>query len=133
MGYFGSTGVIAATEVVNISGGYTVTIGLLSSKEDAECNAILNGGRKPVTKVTAQGIGKETMQHQETELTVDYAAYQDARLLRGIKAWDLDDEAGQIVPVDLAHIQMMPGRDRNTVFVALEKLNNPLSESDLGE
>ena len=129
MGYFGSSGVIAATEVVAISGGYQVVIGLLSGKDEAECTAILNAGRKPMTKVTASG---KTTQ-QETELTMDYNAYRDAKLLRGIKSWTLDDEAGKVAPIDLPHIQAMPERDRNTIFVALEKFNNPLTEAELGE
>jgi hypothetical protein len=133
MGYFGSTGVIAATEVVEISGGYRVVIGLLSGKEEAECNAILNTGKKPTTKVSAMGIGTATTQHQETELTIDYASYRDAKLLRGIKSWNLDDEKGDVVPVSLANIQAMPERDRNTVFVALDKFNAPIPDDRLGE
>ena len=129
MGYFGKDGVIAATEVVAISGGYHVIIGLLSGKEDAECNAILNSGKARKTKVTGQG---RTAQ-QETEVTLDYDAYRDARLLRGIKAWNLDDAAGEIVKIDMPHIQAMPERDRDTIFKALDTFNTPLTEADLGE
>src|SRR5512136_230453 len=99
MPYFGAGGVIAATDIVEISGGYHVTIGLLSGKEEAECNAILNAGQKAKTRVTAkQGRGAQTPDaEQVTELTMDWQAYRDAKLLRGIKGWDLDDENGQVV------------------------------------
>ena len=129
MGYFGSTGVIAQTEAVAIGGGYQVFVGLLSGKEEAECSAILNAGKQHKTRVTRQGDKAQ----EETEVTIDYAAYRDARLLRGIKSWNLDDDKGAIVPINLANIQAMPERDRNTVFVALDKFNAPLTESSLGE
>jgi hypothetical protein len=129
MGYFGSSGVIAATEIVAISGGYHVTIGLLSGKDEAECNAILNPGKQHKTKVIGSGANAQ----QETEVTMDYAAYRDARLLRGIKSWNLDDDKGEVVPVTLANIQAMPERDRNTIFVALDKFNAPLDDVSLGE
>jgi len=64
---------------------------------------------------------------------VDYDRYRDAKLERGIRSWNLDDAAGNIVPVTLAAIQSMPERDRNTVFVALEKFNAPIPEEALGE
>jgi len=133
MPYFGEGGIVSATEVVPISGGYHVVIGLLSGKQEAECNAIMNAGKTPVTKVTAVGLGRNVAQHQETDITVDYDRYRDAKLERGIRSWTLDDAAGNIVPVTLAAIQSMPERDRNTVFVALEKFNAPFPEAVLGE
>lgn len=133
MPYFGEGGIVSATEVVPISGGYHVVIGLLSGKQEAECNAIMNAGKTPVTKVTAVGLGRNAAQHQETDITVDYDRYRDAKLERGIRSWNLDDAAGNIVPVTLAAIQSMPERDRNTVFVALEKFNAPIPEERLGE
>ena len=133
MPYFGEGGVVSATEVVSISGGYHVVIGLLSGKQEAECNAIMNAGKVPITKVTAVGLGRDAAQHQETDITVDYDRYRDAKLQRGIRGWNLDDAAGNVVPITLAAIQSMPERDRNTVFVALEKFNAPLPEAVLGE
>jgi hypothetical protein len=119
--------------IVEISGGYHVTIGLLSGKEAAECDAILQAGQKAKTKVTARAhAGGETDTQQETELQMDYQAYRDARLLRGIKDWDLDDEGGQKVPIAMDHIQMMPELDRNTIFMALDKFNKPLTEIERG-
>jgi hypothetical protein len=134
VGYFGRGGVVAATEQVEISGGYHVTIGLLSGKEAAECEAILQAGKKPATKVTARGkAGSDKADtEQVTEMTLEYAAFRDARLVRGIKGWDLDGEDGQVVPVNLQNIQAMPEKDRNLIFVALEKFNRPLDEDEQG-
>lgn len=129
MSYFGKGGVLASTEVVEISGGYHVTIGFLSGKQTAECEAILQSGQKAKTRVTARARGRDAQEaEQATEMTLDYAAYRDARILRGVKDWDLDEEDGTKAPIDLAHIQMMPEKDRNTVFLAIETFNSPPSE-----
>jgi len=134
MPYFGRDGVVSATEVIEISGGYHVTIGLLSGKQAAECEAILQTGQKQKSKVVSHIRAGSSQQDSEQtmELTLDYQTYRDARLLRGIKAWDLDDDDGQVVPIDMAHIQLMPEKDRNTVFIALDKFNKPLTEDERG-
>ena len=132
MSYFGRNGIVSATEQVEISGGYHVTIGLLSGKEAAECEGILQAGKKPATRVTARGQtgSSKADTEQVTELTLEYQAYRDARLLRGIKAWDLDGEDGQVVPVNAANILLMSEKDRNAIFIALDKFNAPMTEEE---
>lgn len=41
--------------------------------------------------------------------TPDVARYRQLMLLASIRSWNLDDDSGRVWPVDLKHVQMLPG------------------------
>jgi hypothetical protein len=133
--YFGEDGVLTQTAVVDISGGFHVTVGILDAKQDDECKAILSGNRPSETRIVSRGKGTKAIEReteQVTEMTVEYREYREAVLLRGIREWDLT-EKGAIAPIDLAHIRKLSNPDRNKIFVRIDELNEPISEEEKGK
>jgi hypothetical protein len=128
MPFFGADGVVSNTQRVDLDGKYYVMVGLLSGAQEQECNAVLNGGKTAKSRVTARSGGKTQDAEQVTELTIDYAAYVDARLLRGIREWNLDEADGTVAPIDLAHIRGLPQLYRNQIFEELDTFNAPLAK-----
>jgi hypothetical protein len=134
MGFFGPGGAVAITKRIELTDRYFVTVGLLTGAQEQECNAILNGGKTAKSRVVARSGGKQAQDaEQVTELTIDYAAYVDARLVRGIREWNLDEADGTVAPIDLAHVRALPQLYRNQIFEELDAFNAPLTEEQRGE
>ena len=140
--YFGSNGVVATTDVVTITGGFQVVVGMLDGEQEAECQKILRGGENPRTRVVAKQINQPGAKpgakapapdvEQVTEMPMEFDRYRDAVLLRGIRSWDLT-ENGQTAPIDAKHVKMIPGRDKNKIFLAIENLGADLTPEQEGE
>lgn len=62
-------------------------------------------------------LSKVVMQHGEAVPVPDVARYRQLMLVAAIKDWNLDDDSGHVWPVDLRHVQKLPG----TVFDDLWK------------
>jgi hypothetical protein len=127
MGYFGANGVLTQTKVVKL-GAFGVVIGRLSAAQEDECDAILQDGRPMETKI----VNRDGVASQETTMTQQFVNYRNAIVRRGIRSWDLTDEAGAIAPIDDAHVAMLDGVDRNVLFLAVKAFNAPLDEKTQG-
>lgn len=131
MDFFGSNGIIATTKVVTLTDDFHVTVGLITGEDDDRCQAILNGGSKPKTRITAHGNDEANIE-QVTELSMEMEQYREAYLASTIREWNLT-ENGQTAPVDLAHIKKIPPRYRNVIFLAAKEFNKPPTADELGE
>lgn len=125
MGY--ASKVRAITERVELSNGYSANIGLLSKQDNDACRAALLGGSKTTGKYEAEDNkpGRTTV-----DQSLDDAAYVRALLARGIKSWDLDDDNGQILPVNEQTVEILSGPDSDALVKAIKALNGGISKDD---
>ena len=54
-------------------------------------------------------LSKVVMVGKEAVPTPDVARYRQQMLLASIRAWNLDDDTGFVWPMDLKHVQKLPG------------------------
>lgn len=67
---------------------------------------------------------------QDIKMVMDVARYRQLMVLASIKSWNLDDEAGNVWPVDLAHVQMLPGNEFDRLWGIVDKTNAPASSAE---
>jgi hypothetical protein len=59
--------------------------------------------------------------------TLNSRAYADSHLLQGIKAWNLDDEDGNTLPITIENIQAMLDAHATKLLAELRKMTNPVA------
>lgn len=67
---------------------------------------------------------------QDIQMVMDVARYRQLTVLASVKAWNLDDEAGAVWPIDLAHVQMLPGSEFDRLWTIVDKSNAPASSGE---
>lgn len=67
---------------------------------------------------------------QTVQMTMDVARYRQLMVLASIKSWNLDDEAGKVWPVDLEHVQLLPGNEFDKLWTVVNESNAPASRED---
>jgi len=124
MGY--KAKVSAITARVDLSEGYGATVRLLAKQDEDACQAALLGGARTTGQYVAEdgGKGRTTL-----DQSLNNAAYTRELLTRGIASWDLDDEAGALLPIDATTVELLSGRDANALVKAIKDLNTPPDKS----
>jgi len=51
-------------------------------------------------------------------------------VLASIKEWNLDDEAGTVWPVDLEHVQGLPGTEFDRIWKIVDEKNKPATSEE---
>ena len=66
----------------------------------------------------------------DTRVQFDNAAWSDQVLLAGIREWNLDDEAGKVLPITLDSIHALAGLHATRLLAAISNLTNPLANPE---
>ena len=56
--------------------------------------------------------------------------FTDAKLTRGIKEWNLDDETGKVLPISVETVRCLADAHAKKILAALDALTNPLDNPD---
>lgn len=67
---------------------------------------------------------------QDIRMVMDVARYRQLMVLASIKSWNLDDENGQVWPIDLEHVQAIPGNEFDRLWSTVDKSNAPASSAE---
>lgn len=67
---------------------------------------------------------------QDIQMVMDVARYRQLMVLASVKAWNLDDDNGQVWPVDLEHVQALPGNEFDRLWSIVDKSNAPASKAE---
>jgi hypothetical protein len=70
-----------------------------------------------------RALSKVVMTGGEAVPTPDVARYRQLMLLASIKAWNLDDDNGTVWPLDLKHVQQLPGSIFDDLWKAVDGQN----------
>lgn len=108
---FGSSRVVLATD------GYWAEVAPLTKAEDDECNRVLLGGDLEGTVGDAASMRAKFHQRE----------YTDQVLLFAIKRWNLDDEAGAVLPITVETIQGLADADSTKLLAVARGITNPLA------
>lgn len=117
MGY--KTKRFGATKV-DLGDGYWAEVAPLTKAEDDECQRALLGGELEGSVGDAQALRARFHQRE----------YTDQMLLFAIRRWNLDDDDGSILPVDLPHIQGLADADSDKLLAEIRRRNNPVAALD---
>lgn len=58
------------------------------------------------------------------------ARYRQLLVLASIRDWNLDDDQGNTWPIDLKHVQMLPGTEFDKLHDTIDKLNKPMDAQE---
>lgn len=75
-------------------------------------------------------ISKVVMVDGNAVPTPDITRYRAQMLVASIKTWNLDDEDGRIWPVDLKHVQMLPGSIFDTLWKEVDNKGKERTPQD---
>lgn len=75
-------------------------------------------------------LSRVVMVKGEAMPTPDVARYRQQTVLAAIKSWNLDDDGGAIWPIDLKHIQMLPGDIFDQLWDAIDGQTKELSPQE---
>lgn len=67
---------------------------------------------------------------RDVQMVMDVARYRQLMVLASIKSWNLDDEAGNVWPIDLDHVQALPGNEFDRLWTLVDKTNAPASAAE---
>jgi hypothetical protein len=112
MGYLSAHSKTTKVVLENPDGDYWVELkNCLNSgdKEEAE-SALTSGDFTP---------------GEEVKMRMDIARYRQHMVLASIVKWNLDDEAGNVWPIDLDHVRLIPGPDFDHLWESVDQLNAP--------
>jgi hypothetical protein len=103
---------------VDLEDGYWVEVAPLTKAEDDECRRVLLGGDlegQPgdVTTLRARFHQRE---------------YTDQLLLFAIKRWNLDDDGGELLPIDCEHVQGLADRHSARILTIVRGITTPLAD-----
>jgi hypothetical protein len=124
LGYQAKTSV---TKRVDLSGDYYALIHMLRSDDEDALQAVLLGGAKNRGKVRARDDGTTDT---EFDVEQDMAAYQRQMIVRAVSEWNLDDDVGQILPVNEQSVRLLTAADRNTLVREIKALSETLSKKN---
>lgn len=60
----------------------------------------------------------------------DVAKYRQLLVLASIAAWNLDDDNGQVWPVDLKHVKALPGAVFDLLWTEVDRNNAPADKAE---
>jgi hypothetical protein len=103
---------------VDLGDGYWVEVAPLTKAEDDECNRILLGGDLEGTVGDAASMRAKFHQRE----------YTDQLLVCAIKRWNLDDEAGVLLPITAEAIQGLADTDSTKLLAVVRGITNPVAE-----
>jgi hypothetical protein len=103
---------------VELEQGYWVEVAPLTKAEDDDCRRILLGGELE-GPLSADGLRARFHQRE----------YTDQVLLYAIKRWNLDDEAGNVLPITLEHVQGLAEAHSTRLLAVARGLSNPLADA----
>lgn len=107
------------TQRVELSEDYYARIRRLNREQLRRAEDALSDGDQRVT------AGAE-----ETRMRLDTAAYRDAMVRQSIIEWNLDDDEGQVWPIDTAHVNQLASADFETIWQAVNELNRGRSKDE---
>lgn len=67
---------------------------------------------------------------EDVEMSMDVARYRQLMVLASIVNWNLDDDTGKTWPIDLPHVQMLPGNEFDRIWGVVDQANKPASTED---
>jgi hypothetical protein len=103
---------------VALEQGYWVEVTPLTKAEDDECRRVLLGGDLEGTPGDIGGIRARFHQRE----------YTDQVLLFAIKRWNLDDEAGNVLPITLDQVQGLADVHSTKILGIVRGITSPLSD-----
>jgi len=89
----------------------------------------LTQGEKTVAE-NALTQSQFTVGDENVQMSVDVATYRQLMVLTSIKEWNLDDEAGTVWPVDLEHVQGLPGTEFDRIWKIVDEKNKPATSEE---
>lgn len=117
MGY---TSVVFGRTRVELGHGYWAEVAPLTKAEDDECRRVLLGGELEGAIGSLEGLRARFHQRE----------YTDYVLLYAIKHWNLDDDAGTLLTIDLAGIQGLADAHATRLLAVVRGLTAPLATAE---
>ena len=105
---------------VELGQGYWAEVAPLTKAEDDECRRVLLGGDLEGAVGSLEGLRARFHQRE----------YTDYVLLSAVKRWNLDDDAGAPLPIDLAGIQGLADAHATKLLAAVRGLTAPLANAE---
>jgi hypothetical protein len=103
---------------VELAYGYWAEVTPLTKAEDDECRRVLLGGDLEGSPSDVASIRARFHQRE----------YTDQLLLFAIKRWNLDDEAGNVLPVGLDQVQGLADAHSARILAAVRGITTPLAD-----
>ncbi len=103
---------------VSLPDGYWADVAPLTKDEADECQQALMGGLIETQVGAGAGLTKAKLHQRD---------YTDLVLLRAIKAWNLDDEDGNPLPITLDAIHALTGKDSDLILGVVQGVTSPLA------
>jgi hypothetical protein len=105
-------------QTVQLSGGYTATVQKLSKLQQDRANSYLLMDARQHMEATPGEAARIV-----TDGALDNAGYTTSLLLAGIVEWNLDDEAGNVLPMTRDVIEnVLTAQDAATLVLAINAL-----------
>lgn len=77
-----------------------------------------------------RSLSKVVMVRGEAVPTPDVARFRQQMVLAAIKSWNLDDDGGAVWPIDLEHVQMLPGEIFDRLWVEVDGQSKELTPQE---
>lgn len=104
---------------VELEQGYWVEVTPLTKAEDDECRRVLLGGELEGQPGDVASIRARFHQRE----------YSDQLLLFAIKRWNLDDDAGNVLPIVLDQIQGLADGHSARILAVIRGITAPLADA----
>lgn len=79
------------------------------------------GDREASEKALAQNM---VVTNGKTSVTPDYTAWRERLILASIAAWNLDDDSGNVWPITLDNLRLLPGDIYDQLWTEVDKMNS---------
>ena len=103
---------------VELEQGYWVEVAPLTKAEDDDCQRILLGGEL-----------EGPLDARELRARFHQREYTDQVLLYAIRRWNLDDDAGEVLPITLDAVQGLADVHSAKLLAMVRRLTHPLADS----
>lgn len=90
-----------------------------------ELREVLSQGARQ--KAEQELMGRQQINAGDVLMKMNVVGYRQSMLLASIKDWNLDDDSGQIWPLNLQSIQRLPGPVFDDLWAIVDKSNAPRS------
>ena len=105
------------------AGTKKVTIGEPERGYWVELRDYVSQGAKTEAERALQG--RQRVNGNDVVMDMDVARYRQLMVVASVASWNLDDEGGQVWPVDLAHVRMLPGPEFDRLWSLVDAQNKP--------
>lgn len=105
-----------------------VTIGDPSRGYWVELREYVSQGDKTRAEQVLQG--RQHVNGSDIIMDMDVASYRQLMVLASISDWNLDDEAGQVWPINLQSVKRLPGPEFDRLWSIVDKLNAPATAEE---